>query len=73
MPWPISDLPITTVTVSSGATRTKALGASVRPASPGAAASRRFAKRMPRTRPPPMTPAAIPAMRKVRRSKPAGD
>ena len=32
MPWPISDLPITMVTVSSGATRTKALGASVRPA-----------------------------------------
>jgi len=51
----------------------KALGASVRPASLGAAASRRFAKRIPRTRPPPMTPAAIPAARKVRRSKPAGD
>ena len=59
MPWPISDLPITTVTVSSGAMRTKALGASVRP-EPVARGrlDAGFAKRMPSTSPPPMTPPA---------------
>ena len=51
MPWPISDLPMMTVTVSSGATRTKALGCKR-----GARGLRRLpnwfsAKRMPTYRP----------------------
>jgi hypothetical protein len=64
MPWPISALPTTTVTVSSGATRTKALGASVAPVR-AAPPPRSLATRMPTYR---LAPTTALAMRKWRRA-----
>src|SRR5215831_14065965 len=59
MPWPISDLPMITVTVSSGAMRRKALGAKVVPGA--AAVSKRLrARQMPTYSPAPA--AALPTM-----------